>query len=72
MQAPKLVVVFIVGGTTYEEAKAVADLNAAAERNEGWSAGMRLVLGGTSVQSSSSFLRDFQEVMTNERYQGGG
>lgn len=24
---PKLVVIFIIGGTTYEEAKAVADLN---------------------------------------------
>lgn len=71
LQPPKLVVVFVVGGTTYEEAKAVADLNAAGERGEGWSAGMRLVLGGTGVQSSGSFLKDFQEVMVNERYHGG-
>ena len=28
-QAPKLVVVFMVGGTTYEEARVVAELNAA-------------------------------------------
>lgn len=68
LQAPRLVVVFIVGGTTYEEARAVAELNAAGEKGEGWSAGMRVVLGGTSVQSSSLFLKDMQEVMLNERY----
>lgn len=68
MQPPRLVVAFVIGGTTYEEAKAVAELNAAGERGEGWAAGVRLLLGGTSVQSSASFLRDFQEVMVNERY----
>lgn len=60
--------VFVIGGTTYEEAKAVAELNAAGEKGEGWSAGMRVVLGGTSVQNSASFLKDFQEVLVNERY----
>lgn len=68
MQVPRLVVVFVVGGTTYEEARAVAELNAAGEKGEGWSAGMRVVLGGTSVQNSTSFLKDLQEVMVNERY----
>lgn len=29
MQPPRLVVVFIVGGSTYEEARAVAEANAA-------------------------------------------
>lgn len=67
-QPPRLVVAFVIGGTTYEEAKAVADLNAAADRGEGWSAGARILLGGTSVQSSRSFLADWQEVMLNERY----
>ncbi len=61
-QAPRLVVVFVVGGTTYEEAKAVADLNAAGERNEGWSAGMRIVLGGTQVHNSATFMRGFFEI----------
>ncbi|PSC69479.1 vacuolar sorting-associated 45-like protein [Micractinium conductrix] len=65
---PRMVVVFVIGGTTYEEAKAVAELNAAGERGEGWSSGLRLLLGGTSVQSSTSFLQDLQDVMTNERY----
>lgn len=68
VQPPRLVVVFVIGGTTYEEARAVAELNAAGEKGEGWSAGMRVVLGGTSVQSSSLFLKDLQEVMLNERY----
>ena len=67
-QPPRLVVAFVVGGTTYEEARAVAELNAAAERGEGWSAGVRLLLGGTSVQSSTTFLRDWAEVQLNERY----
>ena len=61
----------MVGGTTYEEAKAVAELNAAGERGEGWSAGARLVLGGTGVQNSASFLRDFQEMLLSERYAQG-
>ena len=68
LQPPRLVVVFMIGGTTYEEARAVAELNAAGERGEGWSAGLRVVLGGTSVQSSGTFLRDFAEVARNERY----
>lgn len=67
-QPSRLVVAFVIGGTTYEEAKAVAELNAAGERGEGWSAGLRLVLGGTGVQNSAGFLKDFQEVMLNERY----
>lgn len=65
MQPPKLVLVFIIGGTTYEEAKAVSELNTAGEKGEGWSAGMRFILGGTGVQNSGSFLKDFQELMLN-------
>lgn len=43
------VIVFIVGGSTFEEAKAVADWN---ERNPG----MRVVLGGSDVLNSDMFL----------------
>lgn len=64
----KLIVVFIVGGTTYEEAKAMAELNASAGRGEGWAAGMRFVLGGTSVQNSTTFLGDLGELEMMERY----
>lgn len=68
LQPPRLVAVFVIGGTTYEEARAVAELNTAGEKGEGWAAGLRVVLGGTSVQSSDSFLKDMQEVALNERY----
>lgn len=64
----RLVVVFVVGGATYEEAKAVAELNAAGERGEGWSAGVRLLLGGTSMQSGATFLADLAEVAAAERF----
>ena len=62
-------VAFIVGGTTSEEAKAVAELNASAERGEGWAAGMRFLLGGTGVQNSTTFLGDLAELELMERYQ---
>ncbi len=46
---PREVVVFIVGGTTHEEAKAVSEWN---ERNPH----MRVILGGTGILNSSQFL----------------
>eukprot|EP00197_Chlamydomonas_leiostraca_P009713 CAMPEP_0202866444 /NCGR_PEP_ID=MMETSP1391-20130828/7558_1 /ASSEMBLY_ACC=CAM_ASM_000867 /TAXON_ID=1034604 /ORGANISM="Chlamydomonas leiostraca, Strain SAG 11-49" /LENGTH=607 /DNA_ID=CAMNT_0049546387 /DNA_START=64 /DNA_END=1887 /DNA_ORIENTATION=+ len=46
---PREVIVFVVGGTTYEEARAVADWN---ERNPH----MRVLLGGTAVLNSSAYL----------------
>ena len=53
---PQDVIVFIVGGTTYEEAKMVAQVNAS-------SPGVRVVLGGTGVQNSSSFLEEVEEAV---------
>lgn len=64
----RLVVVFVVGGTTFEESKAVAELNVSANKAESWAAGARFVLGGTTVQNSTSFLHDFRELAYNERY----
>eukprot|EP00850_Spirogloea_muscicola_P012538 SM000081S22672 [mRNA] locus=s81:444749:449655:- [translate_table: standard] len=52
---PAEVVIFIVGGTTYEEARAVALHNASG-------AGTRILLGGTGVLNSSSFLADLVEL----------
>jgi vacuolar protein sorting-associated protein 45 len=46
---PREVIVFVVGGTTFEEAKAVADWN---ERNPH----MRVLLGGSTVLNAKSFL----------------
>uniref|UniRef100_A0A6B2ELS1 Vacuolar protein sorting-associated protein 45 n=1 Tax=Phlebotomus kandelakii TaxID=1109342 RepID=A0A6B2ELS1_9DIPT len=46
---PQQVVVFIVGGATYEEALAVNQLNAA---------GHKIILGGTTIHNSESFCRE--------------
>jgi len=48
-EKPQDIVVFMVGGTTYEEARLVAMLNAGTP-------GVRIVLGGTSVLRSKTFL----------------
>jgi hypothetical protein len=50
------IIVFIVGGTTYEEARVVAQINAS-------SPGVRVVLGGTSVHNSESFLGGVEEAV---------
>ncbi|CAM0134859.1 unnamed protein product [Umbelopsis sp. WA50703] len=48
------IIVFFIGGTTYEEARYVAQLNASTP-------GARIVLGGTSVHNTQSFLGLLQE-----------
>jgi vacuolar protein sorting-associated protein 45 len=53
---PQDVIVFMVGGTTYEEAKMVAQVNAS-------SPGVRVVLGGTTVHNSSSFLEEVEDAV---------
>ncbi len=51
---PQEIVVFIVGGATYEEARCVAQVNAS-------SPGVRVVLGGTGVLSSGGFMEMVEE-----------
>ncbi|XP_055013246.1 vacuolar protein sorting-associated protein 45 [Boleophthalmus pectinirostris] len=63
---PQDIVVFMVGGATYEEALSVYNLNRTCP-------GVRLVLGGTHVHNTKSF---FEEVMSatgqsSERSHGG-
>ena len=53
---PQDIVVFIVGGVTYEEAKMVAQVNAS-------SPGVRVVLGGTSVHNSTTFLEEVEDAV---------
>lgn len=48
-ERPQDIIVFFVGGATYEEALAVANLNKTVQ-------GVRIVLGGTTVHNSRSFL----------------
>ena len=51
---PQDIIVFMVGGGTYEEAKMVAQVNAS-------SPGVRVVLGGTGVLNSQMFLDQVEE-----------
>ncbi|KAF2170810.1 hypothetical protein M409DRAFT_51065 [Zasmidium cellare ATCC 36951] len=53
---PQDIIVFIVGGATYEEAKMVAQVNAS-------SPGVRVVLGGTGIHNSNSFLEEIDEAV---------
>ncbi|KAF8743913.1 hypothetical protein AX14_013970 [Amanita brunnescens Koide BX004] len=59
MQRPQDVIVFMIGGTTYEEAKMVAQFNQEQAASGGGalnSSGIRILLGGTTVHNSSSYL----------------
>ncbi|KAH7912553.1 Sec1 family-domain-containing protein [Hygrophoropsis aurantiaca] len=51
LQRPQDIIIFMIGGTTYEEARTVALLN-----QEAAATGTRLLLGGTCVHNSSSYV----------------
>lgn len=53
---PQDVVVFVVGGATYEEAKMVAGINAS-------SPGVRVVLGGTTVHNAATFMEEVEDAV---------
>lgn len=55
---PQDIIVFMVGGTTYEEAKMVAQVNAS-------SPGVRVVLGGTTVHNSTTFLEEVEDAVNS-------
>ena len=55
---PQDIIVFIVGGSTYEEAKMVAQINAS-------SPGVRVVLGGTVVHNSRTFLEEVEDAVSS-------
>lgn len=52
---PQDIIVFIVGGATYEEARLVAEINASTPA-------VRIVLGGTSVLNSDAFLDELEHA----------
>ncbi|QRV86462.1 vacuolar protein sorting-associated protein 45 [Ceratobasidium sp. AG-Ba] len=56
LQRPQDVIVFMIGGTTYEEARAVALMNQDPTLVGSASSATRILLGGTCVHNSSSFL----------------
>jgi vacuolar protein sorting-associated protein 45 len=53
---PQDIIVFIIGGVTYEEAKLVGTINAATP-------GIRIVLGGTRVHNSETFLEEMSDAV---------
>ncbi|KAE8349043.1 Sec1-like protein [Aspergillus coremiiformis] len=53
---PQDIIIFMVGGATYEEAKMVAQVNAS-------SPGVRVVLAGTSIHNSMSFLEEVDDAI---------
>lgn len=54
-ERPQDIIVFIVGGVTYEEAYGVANFN---KTNQG----VRVVLGGTTVHNSRMFIEEFLQA----------
>ncbi|KAJ3981918.1 Sec1-like protein [Lentinula detonsa] len=60
LQRPQDIIIFTIGGTTYEEAKTVSQINQQQSANSSTggitSAGTRLLLGGTCVHNSRSYL----------------
>ncbi|CAG8952031.1 hypothetical protein HYFRA_00000767 [Hymenoscyphus fraxineus] len=55
---PQDIIVFIAGGATFEEAKCVSNLNAS-------SPGVRIVLGGTCVHNSTTFLEEMEDAVSS-------
>ncbi|KAF9161151.1 vacuolar protein sorting-associated protein 45 [Actinomortierella ambigua] len=67
---PQDIIVFIVGGATFEEARYVATLNASTP-------GVHVILGGTTIHNSRSFLNELtqsqrQLPLTSESSRTGG
>eukprot|EP01091_Cochliopodium_minus_P019833 TRINITY_DN8460_c0_g1_i1.p1 TRINITY_DN8460_c0_g1~~TRINITY_DN8460_c0_g1_i1.p1 ORF type:complete len:555 (+),score=171.56 TRINITY_DN8460_c0_g1_i1:38-1702(+) len=54
---PNQIIVFIVGGITYEEAKCVHDFNCMKENIN-----FQVILGGTTVHNSDSFMKEIQKI----------
>ncbi|KFY27736.1 hypothetical protein V491_00759 [Pseudogymnoascus sp. VKM F-3775] len=55
---PQDIIVFMIGGTTYEEAKLVATINASVP-------GIRVVLGATYIHNSATFLEEVDDAVTS-------
>jgi len=54
-KAPTEVIVFMIGGATYEEARCVGEMNAA-------NPGVKIVLGGTTMHSGDSFIAELAKL----------
>jgi vacuolar protein sorting-associated protein 45 len=54
---PQDLILFIVGGVTFEEARTVSNINASTP-------GVRIVLGGTTVHNSTTFLEEMEDAVS--------
>ncbi|KAJ3109675.1 vacuolar protein sorting-associated protein 45 [Phlyctochytrium planicorne] len=54
---PQDIIVFMIGGTTYAEAREINKLNASTP-------GVRIILGGTTIHNSKSFLREVSDSVS--------
>jgi len=62
---PQDVIIFMVGGATYEEARTVALLNEdASSLGPGTASNTRFLLGGTCIHSSSTFMAMLDDAAT--------
>lgn len=55
---PQDIIVFMIGGATYEEAKMVAQINAS-------SPGVRVILAATSIHNSTSFMEEVDDAVSS-------
>lgn len=54
------VILFIVGGVTYEEARFVANANQSRQ-------GLKVILGGTTITNSQAFVQDLRSIANTEQ-----
>ncbi|PWN21139.1 putative vacuolar protein sorting protein VpsB [Microstroma glucosiphilum] len=59
-QRPRDIILFIIGGATYEEARAISLLNSQGANGPGM--GARFLLGGSTIHNSQSFLTMVQDA----------
>ncbi|KAG6042173.1 hypothetical protein E4U41_003919 [Claviceps citrina] len=55
---PQDIIVFMIGGATYEEAKMIAGINATTP-------GVRVVLGGTTIHNAATFLEEVNDAVSS-------
>ena len=56
---PQDIIVFVIGGTTYEEALAIHTLNRS-------SPGIRIILGGTTIHNFKGFLDEISQAVQGQ------
>ncbi|KAG5988428.1 hypothetical protein E4U54_004665, partial [Claviceps lovelessii] len=55
---PQDIIIFMIGGATYEEAKMIAGINATTP-------GVRVVLGGTSIHNAATFMEEVNDAVSS-------